>query len=154
MVGIKAKFTLQMSCFALPDVAKQILSECYMSRPSVYNRFVMSLTCCIFARLFNVSPASTSVLPLAIEEHCSDRRSKIVERGKISRVKIWSPSWCINSLLDGLAEEHKDKAMYSSSWLWAFITDNFISCNKVYANMSRFVNMNAAHICRNMSQKL
>jgi hypothetical protein len=120
--------------------------------PDLFNSPQRALT--VIQYLFNVSPASTSVLPLAIEEHCSDRRSKIVERGKISRVKIWSPSWCINSLLDGLAEEHKDKAMYSSSWLWAFITDNFISCNKVYANMSRFVNMNAAHICRNMSQKL
>jgi hypothetical protein len=103
--------------------------------------------------LFNVSPASTSILPLAIEEHCSDRRSKIIECGKVSRIKIWSPSWCINCLLDRLAEEYKDQAMYSSSWLWAFIIDNFISCNKICANMLKLVNMDAAHICGNMSEK-
>ena len=87
--------------------------------------------------LSNISSASTPILPLTIEEHCSYRRSKIIERRKVSRVEILSPSWCINGLLDRLAEEYKDKAMYSSSWLWVFIADNFISCNKICSTMSQ-----------------
>lgn len=85
--------------------------------------------------LSNVSPASTSVLPLAIEEHCCHRGSKSIKCGEVSCIEIWSPSWCIYCLPDGLAEEYKSKTMYSCSWFWAFITDDFISCNKIRVNM-------------------
>lgn len=83
--------------------------------------------------------ASTSILPLAIEEHCRHSRSKTIKCWKVSCIEILSPSRCIYSLPDRLAEEYKDTAMYSCSWSWAFVTDNFIYCNKMCANMLELV---------------
>jgi hypothetical protein len=52
-------------------------------------------------------------------------------------------------LLDRVAGDYEDKAMYSSSWLWLFIADNFIFCDKIYLAISQWGNMDIILICIN-----
>lgn len=70
---------------------------------------------------------ATTILPLAVEEHCGNRWPEVVKCCKVSCVEVLSPSRRINCLPNILSEEHKHNAMNPCCWPRVLVADYFIS---------------------------
>lgn len=91
---------------------------------------------------------ATTVLPLAVEEHCGNRWPEVVKCCKVSCVEVLSPSRRINCLPNILSEEHKHNAMNPCCWPRVLVADYFISWKlEGKAKLLRFISELERWVC-------